>query len=414
MDSNERKETLDYHRKAKGKVQIFPTVNVTNDRQLAMAYIPGSITACEEIAANPKTAYDYTGKANRIAEISNGTAMLGMGDIGPTASMPILEGKCLILKLMGDVNAIPLAINAPTSEEIIGFCKAIAPSFGGINIEDISSPDTFYVVRELAETLDIPVFCDDQQGTAIIILSAVRNSLKLLGKPIEEAKIVVLGAGSAGIASAELLLVAGAKDLTILSIDGILGPSNTNMDPIQKDISERTNPRGLSGGLEEAIEGADILVGLSRGGIVSKEHIMKMGEKPVVLALALPEPEISSAEAVEGGAYIYASGKMEDSNTMLNIHAFPGLIRGALDVRAKKLTNSMFLAASEALANMVDKRYLSPERICPRFFGSETTPRIAEAVGQAAIGDRVALLPVPEGKIYEETWKRLFGDLGHI
>ena len=414
MDNALRNEALDFHRRAKGKIQIFPAVSVKNEHQLAMAYIPGSSPACEEIVADPRSTYEYTGRANRLAEISNGTAVLGMGRVGPEASIPILEGKSLMLKLMGDVNAIPIAIDAPTAEDIIAFCKTIAPSFGGINIEDVHSPDAFYIMKELADGVDIPVFCDDQQGSAVIILSAVRNSLKLLNISLEEARIVVQGAGSAGIASAELLLLAGAKDLVVLNADGILGKGNPDMDPIQADLAGRTNPWGLAGALDQAIEGADIFIGLSRCDTVSSAHIAKMNRKPVVLALALPEPEISYEEAKKGGVFIYASGKMEDSNTLLNFHAFPGMVRGALDVRARKFTDSMLLAASEALANMVDRRHLSPDHICPRFFGSETTPRIAEAVGQAAINDRVALLPVPEGQIYEETWHRLFGDIEHI
>lgn len=414
MDNAQRTEALEFHKKARGKVQIFPTVNIRNEQQLALAYIPGCTPVCEEILRDANCAYDYTGKANRLAEISNGTAVLGMGEVGPTASLPVLEGKCLILKLMGDINAIPIAINAPAHEDIISFCEMIAPTYGGINLEDISSPDAFYILRELSGYLGIPVFCDDQQGTAVVILSAVKNSLRLLDISIEESRIVVMGAGSAGIASTELLLTAGAKDIIVLNVDGIIGPSNPSTDPLQDNLAQRTNPRGVKGGLSEALEGADILIGLSRGNAVTGEDIKKMNRKPVVLALALPEPEISHEEATAAGAYIYASGKMEDSNTLLNMHAFPGLVRGALDVRAKQLTESMMLAAASALANMVDRRHLSPEHICPRFFGSETTPRIAEAVGQAAINDNVALLPIPEGQIYRNTWHRLFGEIEHI
>ncbi|MDR3332535.1 MAG: NAD-dependent malic enzyme [Synergistaceae bacterium] len=414
MNSVERNEALEFHRKARGKVQTFPTVNIRSERHLAMAYVPGSTPVCEEIKRDPVLAFDYTGKANRLAEVSNGSALMSMGDAGAAASLPVLEGKCLLLKLFGDVNALPIAIDAKNYEEIMSFCRMLAPTVGGINIEDVSSPSSFYVVRELTEALDIPIFCDDQQGSAIIILSAVKNSLKLINITIEEARIVILGAGSAGIAATELLLVAGAKDVIVLDKSGILGPSNQAMDPIQAALSEKTNPRGVKGGLDEAMEGADILVGLSQSGIVSKEHIKRMNKHPVVLALALPEPEISYDEAHEAGAYIYASGRIEDSNTILNVHAFPGLVRGAFDVRARKLTNSMLIAASDALSNMVDRRRLSPDHICPRFFGSETTPRIAEAVGQAAIKDGVALLAAPEGKIYSDTWNRLYGDIEHI
>jgi malate dehydrogenase (oxaloacetate-decarboxylating) len=414
MKGLEREEALEFHRKARGKVQIMPTVNIRNERQLSLAYAPGSTIASEEIKNDPAAASDYTGKFTRLAEVSNGGAVLGMGSVGPLASLPVLEGKALLLKQMGDVNTIPMAIDASTAEEIITFCRMIAPTVGGINIEDIGSPATFYVVRELADTLGIPVFCDDQQGSAVIILSAVKNSLKLLDITIEEARIVVMGAGAAGIASTDLLLKAGAIDIVTLNADGILCGSNPNMDPIQRALAERTNPRRLEGGLDAAISGADILIGLSRGNTVSGDQIRMMNKKPVVLALAFPEPEISAEEARAAGAYIYASGFTENPNAMLNVHAFPGIVRGAFDVRAKKLTDPMLLAAADALANMVDRRHLAPDRICPQFFGSETTPRIAEAVGQAAIRDGVASLEPPEGKIYQDTWYRLFGDIEHL
>lgn len=414
MNNVERNEALEFHRNARGKLQVLPTVNIRNEYQLALAYVPGSTPVSEEIMRDPSTAYDFTGKANMLAEISNGSATLGMGNTGPLAVLPVLEGKCLLLKLLGDVNAIPMGIDAKTPEEIVAFAKMIAPTYGGINIEDISSPDTFYVIRELSNQLDIPVFCDDQQGTAVIVLSAVKNALKLLNITLEEARIVMQGAGASGIASAELLLTAGAKDIVMLNARGILGPENTAMDPLQENLCQRTNPRAVRGGLNEAATGADIFIGLSRGNTVTQEHIKRMNRKPVVLALALPDPEITAEEAHAAGAFIYASGRMKDSNTLLNMHAFPGMVRGTLDVRAKRLTDNMMLAASEALSNMVDRRHLSPDHISPRFFGSETTPRIAEAVGQAAINDGVALYPIPEGEIYSKTWYRLFGDIEHI
>lgn len=415
MNAQERIAALEFHKKSKGKIQIYPMQNIRNEQELAVAYVPGSTAASDEIAKNPGTVFDYTGRGNRLAIVSNGSAVLGMGNVGPLASMPILEGKCLLLKLMGDVNAIPVAIEATNSDEITKFCRMLAPTVGGINIEDISSPDSFDVIKNLSDTLDIPIFCDDQQGTAVIVLSAVKNSLTLLEKTIGEARIAVLGAGTAGIASAELLIEAGARDIVVLNSEGILGPSNTSMDSVQSALAKKTNPRGIAGSVAEAIEGADILLGLSRSGTVRQEHIKKMGEKPVVLALALPDPEITLQDAMEAGAFIYASGNIKDPNSLLNLHAFPGIVRGAFDVRARKLTDSMLIAAADALSNIVDRRHLSPAHICPRFFGSETTPRIAEAVGRAAIKEGVALLgDVPEGEIYQNTWQRLFGDMEHI
>lgn len=414
MDNLERNAALEFHRKAKGKIKISPTINIRNEYDLAMAYVPGCTPVCEEIKQDGEKAFDYTGKGNRLAIVCNGTAVLGMGNVGPVASMPVLEGKALLLKLLGDVNAMPIAINAKTHEEVATFCKMLAPTVGGINIEDVKSPDAFIIVNKLSSVLDIPIFCDDQQGSAVIILSAVTNSLKLMGKTIDQVKIVVAGAGAAGVASTELLLKAGAKNIVVLNKVGILGSAHPDMDPVQATLAARINPEGLKGGIDEAIVGADILVGLSRSGIITADHIRKMAPKPAVLALALPEPEIDIEQALAGGAFIYASGRMKDPNTLLNIHSFPGIVRGSFDVRAKRLTDSMLLAAAEALSNMVDRRHLAPDHICPRFFGSETTPRIAEAVGQAAIKDGVALREVPVGEIYEKTWQRLFGDIAHI
>ena len=406
-------EALKFHEKAHGKVQTIPTVNIRNVRQLALAYVPGSVAACGEIHRDQTRVYDYTGKSNRLAEVGNGGAMMGMGSVGPAAALPLLEGKCLLLKLLGDVNAVPMAINAAAPEEITAFCGMIAPSVGGINIEGVGNSDVFQIIDELTDTLDIPVFCDDQQGNAAVILSAVKNSLRLLDMGIAEARIVVAGTGVSGTASA-LLLKAGALDVIVLNEHGILGPSNKEMDPVQSAIALRTNPREVTGGLNEALAGADILIGMSGGNTISRDHIKLMNKKPVVLALSLPDPEICHADADEAGAFIYASSNVEDSNALLSIHAFPGIVRVSFDVRAKKLTDSMLFAAAEALSNMVDRRSLAPDHICPRFFGSEATPRIAEAVGQAAINDGVAYLPVPEGDIYKETWQRLFGDIEHI
>jgi malate dehydrogenase (oxaloacetate-decarboxylating) len=319
-----------------------------------------------------------------------------------------------MLKLFGDVDAVPMAIRAETPEEIVNFCRTVAPTVGGINIEHIGSPDAYYVERALSDVLDIPVFCDDRQGTAVAILAAVKNSVKLLGISMAEARIAVVGAGMAGLAAADLLLRDGARDLVILDEEGILNPSHADMNVFQSELAARTNPRGIEGGLEEALSGADILVGLSRGNAVTKDHIRRMNRKPVVLALSLPEPEINREDASRAGAFIYASGNTEYPNALLNIHAFPGIVRGALDVRAKRISDSMLIAASDALAAIIDRRNLAPDRIYPKFFGSETSPRIAEAVAQAAINEGIAYIPAPEGKVFENTWYRLFGAIEHI
>ncbi|MDR1580106.1 MAG: NAD-dependent malic enzyme [Synergistaceae bacterium] len=409
-----KKEILDFHRKALGKVRNMPTVNIRNERQLGMAYVPGSLAACAEIRLDGRNAFEYTGRGNRLAEVSNGKSVFGMNDIGPDAVLPILEGKALMLKLFGDLDAVPMAIRAETPEEIVNFCRMVAPTVGGVNIEHIGSPDAYFVERALSEVLDIPVFCGDRQGTAVTILAAIKNSVKLLGISMAEARIVVIGAGVAGLAAADLLLRDGASDLVILDERGILGHARADLNVFQSELAARTNPREVEGGLNEALSGADILVGLSRGNIITKDHIKRMNRKPVVLALSLPEPEISREDATHAGAFIYASGNTEESNALLNIHAFPGIVRGALDVRAKRVSDLMLLAASDALAAIIDRRNLTPDHIYPKFFGSETSPRIAEAVAQAATNEGIAYVPMPEGKVFENTWYRLFGAIEHI
>lgn len=413
-ERTDKKEVLDFHRKALGKVRYIPTVNIRNERQLAMAYVPGSFAACSEIRFDGQTAFEYTGRANRLAEVSNGKSVFGMSDIGPDAVLPILEGKALALKLFGDLDTVPMAIRAETPDEIVNFCRTIAPTVGGVNIEHMGSPDTFLVERALSDVLDIPVFCADRQGTAVTILAAVKNSAKLLGIGIAEARIAIAGAGVAGLGTADLLLRDGAGDLVIVDEIGILGNARSDLNEFQSELAARTNPRGIEGGLNEALSGADILIGLSRGNTVTRDHIRRMNRKPVVLALSLPEPEISREDAVRAGAFIYASGNAEEPNALLNIHAFPGIVRGAMDVRAKRVSGSMLLAASDALAAIIDRRNLTPDHIYPKFFGSETSPRIAEAVAQAAINEGIAYVPMPEGKVFENTWYRLFGAIEHI
>ena len=347
--------------------------------------------------------------------VCNGTAVLGMGNVGPLPALPVIEGKCLLVKLFGDVSAFPMVIDALSVEDVVSFGRMIAPTVGGINIEDISSPETFLIVRELSKHLNIPVFCDDQHGTAVIVLSALKNVLKLTGAGITDTKIVILGAGAAGIATAELLLLAGARNIIVLNKEGILSDSNPAMDVVQSELAAKINPEGIRGGLSEAVAGANVLVGLSRGNIVSGEHIKRMAAKSAVFALALPEPEISKEEAVAAGAYIYTSGIVKDNNNpMLNLHAFPGMVRGAFDVRARKLTDNMLLAAADALSGVIDERRLTSTRILPGFFGQETTPRIAEAVAQAAIKDNAASLNIAPGKVYTDAWNRLYSSIAHI
>lgn len=404
--TTQREDALKFHRNARGKVQTFPTVDIRSERQLAMAYVPGSAAASEEIIASRDSVFELTGRGNRVAEISNGSAIFGIGRGAPEAVIPMLEGKALLLKQMGDINAYPIAIDSPTADGVISFCRMIAPSVGAIDLEDIASPDAYHIFRALDGELGIPIFCDNIHGTAIVVLSAVNNSLMAIGRTLEEAKIVVVGSGTSGGAAADLLLKAGARDLIVVDRSGIISTSST--DALTADLAGRTNARKITGGLAEAINGADVIIGLSSHGAITPAHIEKMNDRPIVLSLALPEPEISARDAENAGAYIYASGRIDDANTILNIHAFPGLLRGALEVRADRVTDGMMIAAAKALSNMIDRRHLTPQHIFQRFFGGETVPRIAEAVAQAAIADGVAKSPVPSGLVFESTWHRVY------
>lgn len=330
----DRIRALELHRKARGKIKIYPSMNVQNEDDLAMAYVPGSVPAALSIAEDPLLSYDYTGRGNRIAVVTDGSAVLGLGDVGPHAALPVMEGKCLLFKLFGDINAFPICLDTRDPQDVVHCVRLLAPTVGGINIEDIASPNTFTVVRALRDSLDIPVLCDDQQGTAVLVLAALVNALGLVEKKLETTRIVVMGAGAAGVATADLLLKAGARNLICLNSSGILNEANPRMDHIQTELALRTNPEGLKGGAAEALEGADVFIGLSRSRALEAEQVRRMAPRSVVFSLALPEPEISYEAAVAAGAEVVATGAGESHNSMPNLHAFPGIMRGALDVRA--------------------------------------------------------------------------------
>lgn len=403
-------KALELHRRAKGKIKIYPSINIHNEEDLRMAYIPGSVPPALAIKEDPGLSYEYTGKGNRIAVITDGSAVLGLGNVGPHAALPVMEGKCLLFKLFGDVNAMPICLDTRCNEDILHFASLLAPTIGGINIEDISSPNTFSVTRELRNRVDIPVLCDDQHGTAVVILAALWNAMEVQDRKLEDVKIVVCGAGAAGIATAELLMKAGAGNIVILNSSGVLCESNPHMNHIQAEIAQRTNPENIRGGLDETIRGADVFIGLSTGGILTQDHVHAMGKLPIVFTLAIPEPEIAPELAVGAGAAIVATGLPEYHNTMPNFHSSPGIMRGLLDVRATLLNHSMLLAGARALANVVDRRRLSPTKITPDLFCDEVNPRVAEAVGQAAIREGYAGLSVPEGEIYNNLWQTLYGN----
>ncbi len=405
----DREKALLLHRRARGKIRIYPTVNIRNEEDLALAYIQGGVYAAEEIAKDRNALYDYTGKGNRLAVISDGTAVLGMGNIGPEAALPVMEGKCLLFKNFGDVNAIPICIDSKGPEDIVAAAKLLAPTFGAINIEDVSSPNSFTVVERLQTELDIPVFCDDQHGSAVVVMAAILNALKVVEKNLEEVSIVIMGTGSAGVAVARLLLHAGVRRIVALNRCGIIGQGNECMNFVQSELAEKINPEGRKGDLSAAMKDADIYIGLSSRGKITGEHIRSMKENGIVLALSMPEPEISADEALEAGAAIFAEGLAGSFNAMPNLHAYPGIARGLLDVRATGLNDNILMEAAKAIAGAVDRRRLSRKCIIPDLFSDEVTPRVAEAVAQQAMADGLARHPLPPRQVYDETWNRLFG-----
>ncbi|MGI6784532.1 MAG: NAD(P)-dependent malic enzyme [Aminivibrio sp.] len=407
----EKEAALLLHRKAGGKIRIYPTVNIRNEEDLGLAYIQGGAFAASEIVSNESTVYDYSGKGNRLAVISDGSAVLGMGNIGPTAALPVMEGKCLLFKTLGDVNAFPLCIDARSSDEIAAMARLIAPSFGAINIENVSSPNSFTVVEQLQAELDIPVFSDDQHGSAVVVMAALINALNLVEKEMPAVRVVIFGAGVAGIAAARLMKYAGVGEITVLNKCGVLGPGNGCMNFVQEELAAQLGLTRGGGSLEEAARGADVLIGMSSKGKFTAGHISSLNEGSVVMALSMPEPEISVEEALAAGAVVFADGLPWTPNSMPNLHAYPGIARGLLDVRARSLNEKILMAAARAIAGAVDRKRLRKRRIVPDLFSDEVTPRVAEAVAQAAIAEGLAARPLPPKQIYEETWQRLFGGI---
>ena len=378
---NLREQALEMHEKWQGKLEIASKAKVDSREALSVCYTPGVAEPCKEIAADKENAYKYTMKGNTVAVISDGTAVLGLGDIGPEAAMPVMEGKAVLFKEFAGINAIPICIDTKDTNEIIQFVKQIAPTFGGINLEDISAPRCFEIEEALKKELDIPVFHDDQHGTAIVVLAGIINGLKVAGKQKEDVKVVVNGAGSAGIAITKLLLHYGFKDVTVVDRMGILEVSEEWMNWAQTELSKVTNPRGLKGDLKMALEGADVFVGVSAPGIVSSEMITSMNKDGIVFAMANPVPEIMPDLAKAAGAKVVGTGRSDFPNQVNNVLVFPGIFKGALMARAGQITEDMKIAAAIAIANMVSEEELNDENILPQ----PLTPGEADAVAKAVI-----------------------------
>ena len=385
MDKRER--ALQAHKDWQGKIEVISRAKVTNRDELTVAYTPGVAEPCLEIQKDESLAYEYTRKGNLVAVITNGTAVLGLGDIGPAAGMPVMEGKCALFKEFAGVDAFPICVDSKDPDELVNVIYKISKSFGGINLEDIGAPTCFEVERRLKEMCDIPVFHDDQHGTAIVVSAALLNAAKIKGKDPAELKVVLNGAGAAGISIAKLLIDIGFTNMTLCDIFGTIyegGPANTDA---QREMAKITNKEKLAGTLADAMKGADVFIGVSRGNLVTPEMVKSMNEKPIILAMANPTPEIMPDVAIEAGAYIVGTGRSDFPNQINNVLVFPGIFKGALAVRSKSITESMKVAAAKAIASVVSDEELNPEYIIPDVFD----PRVADVVAKAVADEAVRL-----------------------
>ncbi len=373
-------KALQLHKEWNGKLDVTPKCQVKSREDLAVAYTPGVAEPCKVIAENKEAAYQYTIKSNTVAVVSDGSAVLGLGNIGPEAAMPVMEGKAVLFKEFGGVNAFPICLDTQDTEEIIKTVINIAPAFGGINLEDISAPRCFEIESRLKEALDIPVFHDDQHGTAIVVLAGIINALKVVGKEKEHCKVVVNGAGSAGVAITKLLLRYGFIDVTMCDISGILSKKSESLNWMQKEMMEVTNLSGKTGTLADALCGADIFVGVSAPNIVSAEMVQSMNSDAILFAMANPVPEIMPDVAKAAGARVVGTGRSDFPNQVNNVVAFPGIFKGALDGRATDITEEMKLAAALALAGLVSDEELNDEHILPEAFDPRAAQVVADAV----------------------------------
>ena len=372
-------KALEMHEKWNGKIETTAKSHVNSREDLAIAYTPGVAEPCKVIAKDKEAAYKYTIKANTIAVVSDGSAVLGLGNIGAHAAMPVMEGKAVLFKEFGGVNAVPICLDTQDTEEIIKTVVNIAPAFGGINLEDISAPRCFEIESRLKELLDIPVFHDDQHVTAIVVLAGIINALKVTGKKMEECKVVVNGAGSAGVAITKLLLTYGFPDITMCDINGIISENSPNLNWMQQEMAKLTNLSGAAGTLADALKGADIFVGVSAPNIVTKEMVASMNPDAILFAMANPVPEIMPDLAKEAGAKVVGTGRSDFPNQVNNVIAFPGIFKGALEGRATQITEEMKLATAKAIAGLVSDEELNENNILPEAFD----PRVADVVSKA-------------------------------
>ena len=382
MDISEM--SLQLHEDLRGKLEVVSRIPIKNARDLSLAYTPGVARACLEIEKDPEKSFALTRRWNTVAVVTDGTAVLGLGDIGPEAGMPVMEGKCVLFKEFGGVDAIPLCLRTKDVDEIVRTISLLAGSFGGINLEDISAPRCFEIERRLKECCDIPVFHDDQHGTAVVVLAAMLNALKVVGKELGEVRAVVSGAGAAGIAVTRLLMEAGLRSVILCDRRGAIYEGREGLNPTKEEMARISNRERRQGSLAEVLQGADVFIGVSAPGCVTGEMVRTMAEKPILFPMANPVPEIMPLEAVEAGAAVVGTGRSDFPNQINNVLVFPGIFRGALDVRARDINVAMQLAAAHAIASLVSQEELAPDYILPAAFDGRIGKSVAAAVAQAA------------------------------
>ncbi|WP_394884550.1 NAD(P)-dependent malic enzyme [Clostridium butyricum] len=383
-------ESLKLHEKNIGKIQVVSKVHVETRDDLSLAYTPGVAEPCKKIYENEENVYKYTSKGNLVAVVTDGSAVLGLGDIGPKAGLPVMEGKAVLFKEFADVDAFPICLDTKNVDEIVQTVKMIAPGFGGINLEDIGAPRCFEVEKRLKEELDIPVFHDDQHGTAIVVLAGVINALKVVEKKIEDIKVVINGAGAAGTAIAKLLISSGVKNLIACDKVGILYRGIENVDDAKKELAKESNPDNIKGTLADALVGADVFIGVSAPGIVSKDMVKSMNKDAILFAMANPTPEIMPDKAKEAGAKVIGTGRSDFPNQINNVLAFPGIFKGALEVRAKEINEEMKIAAAYAIAEYIKDEELNENNVLPSALDKNVARKVSQAIAKAAIESGVS------------------------